>query len=162
MDDLDIPESMKAELSAWNNGKGIDLESWVGCEGNFRLAVGYTTIFWPAFVEFEGYILRDSFSVDSLRAFEARANTDKASIESVMNHLHLDDIQYLGCPDITIDKLIFLGSILKEIYEAKLKFRFPDRPCRVSLFIPDDKTALSAYEITFWQIANESARREGR
>jgi len=43
------PASMIQELSAWNNGKGIDLESWTGCSGNFKLAVGYSTIFWPKF-----------------------------------------------------------------------------------------------------------------
>jgi hypothetical protein len=46
---MEPPESMRAELRAWNNGNGIDLESWVGCQGNFRLAVGYTTVFWPRF-----------------------------------------------------------------------------------------------------------------
>jgi hypothetical protein len=54
---MDIPESMRSELAAWNNGKGIDLQSWVGCEARFALAVGYASIFWPEFVEFDGYIL---------------------------------------------------------------------------------------------------------
>jgi len=40
-------------LAAWNNGDGIDLESWVANEGNFSLAVGYASIFWPAFTLFE-------------------------------------------------------------------------------------------------------------
>ena len=44
---MDTPESMKAELAAWNNGAGIDIESWVGCEGKFSLAVGYSSIFGP-------------------------------------------------------------------------------------------------------------------
>ena len=66
---MKIPESMRDELSAWNNGAGIDLPSWVGCQGNFSLAVGYATIFWPEFVEFEGYILRQGFSERSLRGF---------------------------------------------------------------------------------------------
>jgi hypothetical protein len=37
---MDVPDSMKAELAAWNDGAGIDLESWVSCEGRFALAVG--------------------------------------------------------------------------------------------------------------------------
>ena len=53
---MNIPESMSEELQAWNNGKGIDLESWVGCSGSFSLAVDYTTIFCPNFIEFEDYI----------------------------------------------------------------------------------------------------------
>ena len=41
---------MLPELAEWNNGKGIDLKSWIGCSGNFRLAIGYSAIFWPRFV----------------------------------------------------------------------------------------------------------------
>ena len=52
---------MKTELAAWNNGQGIDLESWIACVGSFSLAVGYLSIFCPEFVEFEGYILRKDF-----------------------------------------------------------------------------------------------------
>ena len=37
---METPQSMKDELAAWNNGAGIDLESWVGCEGRFALASG--------------------------------------------------------------------------------------------------------------------------
>jgi len=38
-------DSMKEELSAWNDGDGVDVESWISCEGNFKLAVGYSTVF---------------------------------------------------------------------------------------------------------------------
>jgi hypothetical protein len=55
------PASMIQELSAWNNGKGIDLESWTGCSGNFKLAVGYSTIFWPKFNLDEDYIFEKDF-----------------------------------------------------------------------------------------------------
>ena len=68
---MDMPESMKAELSAWNNGAGIDLGAWIGCEGSFSLAVGYAAVFWPEFVEFEDYVLGRGFSEESLRGFES-------------------------------------------------------------------------------------------
>ena len=90
---METPESMKPQLAAWNNGAGIDLESWVGCEGRFSLAVGYAAIFWPEFVEFEGYILRKGFSESSLRGFELQEGTNRKAVESLMNHFHLDGIQ---------------------------------------------------------------------
>lgn len=37
------PTDMLLELAEWNNGDGIYLESWIGCSGDFRLAVGYST-----------------------------------------------------------------------------------------------------------------------
>jgi len=150
---MDIPDSMKAELDAY--GAGIDLRSWVACEGTFRLAIGYAAIFWPEFVEFEGFILRASFAVDSLRGFQQQKGIDRAGVESVMNHLHIADIQHYGCPDASPDKLLQLGRVLEQIYDAKLRWQFPTRPCRVSLYVPPEPTDLIGYEITFWQVANE-------
>lgn len=153
---MDTPVSMHAELGAWNNGRGIDLASWVGCEGRFSLAVGYLTTFWPEWELIDGYILAKGTSKDAIRAFEATKGSTRQSVETVLNHLHLADIQYQGCPDCTSDKLLALGASLKQIYEAKLSWQFPDRPCVVSLFIPEDSDAFDEYEITFWQLAHES------
>lgn len=152
---MKIPDSMKAELAAWNDGKGIDLESWIGCEGSFALAVGYSAIFWPGFVEFEGYVLREGFSLESLRGFEEQCQGNRLSVERVMNHLHIADIQHWGCKDLTKDKIVLLASVLTEIHEAKLKWQFPDRPCTVSVHEPEDRDDLVAYEISFWQKRHE-------
>lgn len=150
-----IPESMEAELAAWNNGKGIDLESWVGCSGNFRLAVGYTAIFWPGFVEFEGYILREGFSIESLRGFESQDGATPKNTEWLMNHLHLDSIQYASCDDLSRDKILLLGNALKDIYQAKLSWQFPERPCTVEFSVPEDEDDLAAYQVSFWQTKHE-------
>ena len=152
---IEIPESMQAELGAWNNGAGIDLESWVGCQGSFSLAVGYASIFWPEFVEFDGYILRKAFSEKSLRSFEAQEGATRKSVEWVMNHLHLDNIQHLGCADISKDKLVLLGNVLKEIHEAKLLWLFPNLPCSVEVYVPDDEGDFGQYQISFWQKRHE-------
>lgn len=101
---MEIPDSMKPELAAWNNGLGIDLESWVACEGRFALAVGYASIFWPEFVEFEGYVLRKGFSEPA-----------------------------------------------KEIYEAKLRWQFPERQVVVEFHVPEDDEKLAKYQSAFWQ-----------
>ena len=99
------PESMVQELSAWNNGKGIDLENWIACSGDFKLAIGYSIIFWPKFYLIEDYIFRfDEFRFGSLRDFEKQCNGDKEALEAAVNHLHIADIQYSGCDDISEDK----------------------------------------------------------
>lgn len=152
---METPESMKAELAAWNNGQGIDLESWIGYAGNFQLAVGYISTFWTKFVEFEGYILREGFSQESVRGFEENCAGNRKCVEAVLNHLHIADIQHYSCEDLSKDKIILLGDTLKEIYEAKLQWQFPNKPCKVSFHKPDDDNDLLAYEITFWQRAHE-------
>lgn len=155
---MDIPTSMQAELGAWNNGKGIDLQSWVGCEGKFALAVGYASIFWPEFVEFNDYILRKGFSEDALKGFESREGTTRKAVEAVMNHLHIADIQHYAFPDISKDKIVLLGNILREIYEAKLAWQFPERPCVVEFYIPPDEDDLIEYQIHFWQRSHETEK----
>ncbi|WP_298609081.1 hypothetical protein [uncultured Thiothrix sp.] len=146
-----IPSSMQAQLGAWNNSEGIDLESWIGCEGNFRLAIGYATLFWPNFIEFEDYIFIEGVQASSVRQFEEVSGCTPKSVEWTLNHLHIADIQHYGCVDISSDKLIFLGNILKEIYEAKLKFQFPNKPCVVEFYQPEDKDSLYDYQLSFWQ-----------
>lgn len=147
---MKIPESMRSDLAAWNEGKGIDLDAWVGCMGNFSLAVGYASIFWPEFVEFEGYILRKNFREESLREFEKMNGSDRAATESVMNHLHIVDIQHAGCTDASKDKIQILGNTLKEIYMTKLRYEFPERNFCVDFYAPEDQELLIDYQISFW------------
>ncbi len=152
---MNIPSSMIAELSQWNSGKGIDLESWVGCEGRFSLAIGYLTIFWPEFEEIEGYIFRKGVSLDVVREFQSQGSSSRLSIEATINQSHLIDLQHRGCMDSSSDKLFLLGHALKEIYEAKLKWQFPDRPCKVHFRVPENPEELESYELTFWQTTHE-------
>lgn len=148
---MEIPESMKEELAAWNNGNGIDLESWVACSGSFALAVGYAAIFWPRIVEHKGYLLREGFSEAILEGCESSCQGNRQGIEAVMNHRHITDLQYVNSPDLARDKVILLGNMLKEMYEAKLAYQFPDRPCEVRFYGPGTDAELDEYEVTFWQ-----------
>lgn len=154
---MNIPESMKAELGAWNNGEGVDIETWIACTGNFSLAVGYASIFCPEFKEFEGYLFRfegcefSEEDISSVRNWEAQEGITPKSIECVLNHIHISDLQYSGCDDLTIDKVLVLGEKLKAIYEARLAYVFPDKPCIVDFYIPENKDDLEDYQLTFWQ-----------
>jgi hypothetical protein len=152
---INPPQSMISELSAWNNGEGIALESWVQYAGNFKLFVGYSTFFWPRFTLFEDYILREGFSVQTLRSFEKAQNDDKESVERVMNHLHIADIHVNDQENLSEDKIVFLGKVLKEIYEAKLQSQFPDRPCVVEFYEPEDRKDLDQFQLSFWQKKHE-------
>ena len=146
-----IPDSMQEELASWNNGRGIDLWDWTACTGNFSLAVGYSEIFWPRFVEFEGYVLIEGFDIEGLRSFEKNGKATRQSIERVMNHLHIADIQHAECTDIAADKLIILGERLQEIYAAKLAMQFPDRKFVIEFVRPEDPNAFADYQVSFYQ-----------
>ena len=154
---MEIPESMRDELGTWNNGAGIELEAWIGCEGRFALAVGYASIFWPMFGLRGDYILRQGVPESAVLDFENQEGSTLLSVEATLNHLHLANIHYHGCLDGSADKLVALGSKLREIYEAKLQWQFPERPCIVKLFLPDDPNALEKHELSFWQHAHDIA-----
>ena len=136
------------ELPKWNNGAGIDAEAWIGCIGNYELAAGYSLIFWPSFVRFDGYVLREGFAQDALRGFEQGSNCDRASVEAIMNHIHIADIH---CNVQPIEaQLRYLGRVLKDIHEVKLQRDFPDLRFTVS-FNDQPGFDLIDYELSFWQ-----------
>ena len=136
------------ELPRWNDGSGIDPESWVGCVGNYELAIGYSLVFWPAFVRFDGYVLREGFSEESLRGFEKVTARHRASVEAVMNHIHLTDLHCNA--EATDAQLRYLGRVLKDIHEVKLRRDFPDLRFTVSFNDEADLNPID-YQLTFWQ-----------
>jgi hypothetical protein len=145
----DDSNALIPELPAWNNGAGIAPADWISCVGNYQLAVGYSLIFWPRFVLFEGYLLYEGFSEESLRGFEKMTKGNRTAVEAVMNHIHMVDIH---CNDVDAreEQLRYLGRVLKDIYTLKLKADFPDLNITVAF---NDEAGLDPldYELTFFQ-----------
>jgi len=138
------------ELTDWNGGKGIDIDSWIGCVGNFQQAIGYSHIFWPGFVEHDDMVFREAFNIDAMNGFMDQRNGNKTSVEAVMNHLHIADLQHMGCQDISRERLVYLGHVLTEIHKVKLAHDFPDRSFEM-LFDDSDRDDLLDYQMTFFQ-----------
>lgn len=137
------------DLRDWNGGRGTDIGSWIRFAGDFQKAIGYSTIFWPNFVEHEGYILREGFSPNALKRY-CKECSCKRTVESAMNALRIADLHYSGCHDASPERLIYIGNVLKQIYECKLAFTFPDIAMEV-VFDDTYKDDLSAYLLTFYQ-----------
>jgi hypothetical protein len=144
---------MAEELGAWDAGAGIPLETWIECEGNYKLAIGYAAMFWPKFEAVDKYILVEGCSKESIASFENRENSSPKLVEWILNHFHLADLHNQDSYDVSADKLIFLGNVIKEMWEAKLQWQFPDRPCTVEFYVPDDPEDIGEYQVAFWQTA---------
>ena len=144
---------MVDELRAWNDGAGIPLETWVECEGSYKLAVGYAAALWPEFEAIDKYILIEGRTKENILGFENQANSTPKGVECVLNHFHLADLHNHDDENLSADKLLFLGSIIKEMWEAKLQKQFPNRPCTVEFYVPDDPEELLEYQVSFWQTA---------
>ena len=148
---MEVPISMRGELAKVKGIGDVDLEIWVGCAGNFSLAVGYAALLWPEFELVNNHLVRAGTTEDAVQEFGRSAGATRRSVEATVNHLHLWDLHYVGCKDCTADKLLALGKVLKEMHEARLQWQFPDRPCTVTLSIPEDAQDLGGYQLTFWQ-----------
>lgn len=138
------------ELPDWNNGRGVDAAGWLSAMGNFQLACAYTQVFWPRFTLHDGMILREGFDHGSLADFLASYGGNKTKVEWVMNHLHILDIQHMGCPDASRERIVYLGRVLKQIYELKLASDFPGERIVVD-FDDSHHEDLVDYQLSFYR-----------
>jgi hypothetical protein len=136
-------------LAEWNNGAGISPEDWIGCVGSFELAIGYSLIFWPRFVLVDGHVLRQGFDDDIFNGCRKPGSSDRGAVEALMNHLHILDLHSREEAE-TEAQLRYLGRVLKNIHEAKLRSDFPNRRFTVE-FNDQPGLDLVDYQLTFWQ-----------
>jgi hypothetical protein len=74
------------ELRAWNNGAGIDVESWIASVGNYEQLIAYGKVLWPEFLEYDDCVFfADRFTKDNYRAFMDQTKRD----EPHSHHGHL-------------------------------------------------------------------------
>jgi hypothetical protein len=140
------------EIKNWNGGKGVDVETWIGCEGDHKHLIGYARILWPDFVEHDGCIfLGESLDEANYRAWLAQTKGDKKRVEAVMNHQHVVDLfsrSHHSPPTRAV--VLYVGRLMKDILQAKLNRDFPDRKVTVT-FTEDGVDDLVDYQITFFQ-----------
>lgn len=123
------------DLKKWNEGAGIDPLDWLYCGvAKSDEAMAYAALFWPIFVLFDGYVLREGFSEPLLRDWE-QSGTSRSGVEAMMNRL---DLSLLFQAETEAEPLCsararYLGRVLVDIHETKLKHDFPARQFRVAL-----------------------------
>jgi len=137
------------EMKNWNDGKGIDIDSWIQCMANHKVLVGCSRILWPSFVEHDGCILLGD-SVDEARyqGFLKSARGDRTVAEATMNHQHVLHLFATELP--TRALVLYVGRLMKEIWEVKLRHDFPNKKIKV-VFPDGDDLELIDYELTFFQ-----------
>lgn len=136
------------DLAQWS-GMGFSAVDWIKSVGTYPLAVGYSLIFWPRFVRFEKYVLREGFGEECLRGFERQAGGNREEVEWVMNHVHPIDL-HNDAEDASEAQLRYLGRVLAEIHAVKLRADFPDLSFAVEF---NDEPGLDPveYQMSFWQ-----------
>ncbi len=152
-------ETLVPELKEWrkHNGPDFSIDSWLACEGSISLAIGFSSVFWPDFTEYDGCVfIKSHFSEDNYKAWvSAPYIKHYAQIESVINHIHILDFFSPDKNAETKDAQIrFLGNKLCEIYRVKLKAGFPDREFIVTFNGDQDQEDPIDYELSFYQPVN--------
>jgi hypothetical protein len=118
--------------------------------GNFELAIGFSALFWPEFVEHDGCVLFAGISEESYRGFMEACRGDRRRVEMVMNHQHILDLFTNVSGSATAEQMVYLGRVFRDIWQTKLPRDFPQRKFVVS-FEEGPFEDLVEYQITFWQ-----------
>lgn len=135
------------EMKDWNNGKGIDVDSWIQCMANHKILVGCARILWPDFVERDGCIFLASHE-SSFRGYLDKVQGNKQAAEATSNHIQV--LHLFGTELPTRELLLYVGRLMKEIWQIKLQHDFPGRRFTVS-FPEEGDLELIDYELTFFQ-----------
>ena len=147
LSDVPLPHLIP-ETREWNEGRGIDLLSWVGCVGSFEHAIAYGELFWPEFVEFDGCIFFAGFSEESYRGFMAQYGENKQAVEAVMSHRHILDFFSQKDPEPTRPQVGYLARLLKEMWSAKLRRDFPEKKMVYAFTAPKQMSTINYKSIS--------------
>lgn len=149
------------ELPKWNYGRGIDIDAWICCVGNFEHAIGYSRLFWPAFLKHDDAVFFcDGFSNESYDGFMRQAAGDRSAVERVMNHRHLAALFCDPSLSPSREQLLYLGDLLQQMWTAKLRRDFPGVPFAVPLFGADSEELMDL-EITFHRLREPTDEASG-
>ncbi|CAN1530535.1 hypothetical protein MCEREM21A_01392 [Sphingomonadaceae bacterium] len=123
------------ELAQWNHGTGISADEWIFIEGRADHSLAFSSIVWPDFVEFDGYVLREPLNVERLREWHQSGDLNRQQIETAMNAYLLDGIFPNDKTDATLKNAQSerLATVMADMLSAKLVRDFPER--RFSVFV---------------------------
>lgn len=155
-------ESLIPEIQDWKNVNGEDftMDDWITNEGTMSLAIGYSHVFWPDFVEHQGCIFfKNHFGLDNFNEWTRAGLRNFAEIERVINHIHILDLfTSENQKTITQVQVLYLGRLLKDIYHTKLKALFPEKTFEMYFNDNEIFEDLLDYQLTFHQKINETRK----
>jgi hypothetical protein len=141
-------EALIPELQTWNDGSGISSVDWLSGVARSDEAVAYTALFWPKLVVHKDYVLRHDFSLENLAINEAGRST-RQQTEAMLNYNSLEHF-FRGDREVEAvadERARYVGTMMADMLDAKLRRDMPDRQFQVELIDDDDDFA-----VTFWQV----------
>lgn len=125
-------------------------------ESSLEVALGYSELFWPSFHKYDGMVFRGSAEdqkspedLKNIASWIAKFNGDRSKVEEMLNHEHLVDLFFERNRKGTGHQVYYLGSVLRETWQAKLMLDFPEKQFVVELHTPGSDGS-GDYEIGDW------------
>lgn len=151
--DLTVEFEQWNQANHWTGRDRMTLEKWAHCTGNYRQLAGYGRILWPSFIEHDDCVFHlEGFAEKGYKEWLKHLR-DKTRVEAMINHVHILDMFPADQDKPSRELVLYLGRLLKDVWQTKLNRDFPDR--RIIVSFPEDYSSdLIDYEITFYQERN--------
>jgi hypothetical protein len=132
--------------STWT-GPGVEstgLWTYLDFKGSMQLAYGFSSLFWPDFVEVDGaLILAEKYAEERFQNWYQHFQGDLTAIEKMMNHVHIEDLFMIGAHDDDLDNRVWdtVVSVLESCWRAATAARFLNESVVVETWGPEDGSA---------------------
>src|SRR5438876_9730226 len=88
---LPMFQKYKQENESWM--PNFDIWDYLNLRADYDLAVAFSKLFWPDFIEVDGCILlATSYSPENFAHWKESLKGDKRAIETMLNHTHIWDL----------------------------------------------------------------------
>ena len=129
------------------NDENFSLWDYLFGVANVEIALAFTKLFWPDFVEHEGGIfLSEAFNREVYDRWKETLSNNPMAIEQAMNHIHIDDL-LPGSENMASENLFYLGKKLAQMWSSRLEKLYPEKEFKVACQ-RDDETII----VTFYQM----------
>lgn len=109
------------ELSLWN---------YLGMRADYDLAVAFSKLFWPDFIEIDNCVLlSEAYDPTHFNKWKEHFQGDGPRIEAAVNRTRLDDL-FMHVPEgveFSVQLLEYLAQCLLMCWKHALEAAFPDR-----------------------------------
>lgn len=106
----------------------FSLQNYIESRGSFELALAFSELFWPRFVEHRDCIIRaDGFTEENFGAWHERLAGDSVAIERVLNLIHVRDLVPSDTTELSSAAYLHLAELLVEMWTARVRILFPNR-----------------------------------
>jgi hypothetical protein len=133
----------------WGN-PNLSIWDYINNQGNPELAVAFSKLFWPDFVEVRGCVLlAEHFKPTDFENWRRHFKEDRRQIEAAINEVHIYDLFTNSPPEeVAFQVYEYLAQVLQKSWNCALRDAYPSRA-----FEFDYRTEPEEYgpTLAFWQ-----------